>query len=179
VQAYHDFRPGAIQQTGHPYDLALGDPDSFFTLAGPNGPIYTRNGTFFRTAEGRLVSQAGYPLQGENGPVSFPANANQVIIGTDGSVTVDGEPLGSLRLVRFTDPGQLTAVGPTLYSAPEQAGATPAPGRVMQGYREGSNVQPADAMVRLIIGSRYYDAAQRSLRTISESLQLNTRPQGT
>jgi flagellar basal-body rod protein FlgF/flagellar basal-body rod protein FlgG len=49
---------------------------------------------------------------------------------------------------------------------------------VLQGFREGSNVQPADAMVRLIIGSRYYDAAQRSLRAISESVQLNTRPTG-
>ncbi len=48
----------------------------------------------------------------------------------------------------------------------------------MQGTREGSNIQPADAMVRLIIGARYYDAAQRSLRSLSESLQLNTRPQG-
>jgi flagellar basal-body rod protein FlgF/flagellar basal-body rod protein FlgG len=178
VQAYHDFRPGAIQQTGHPYDLALGDPDRFFTVSGPNGALYTRNGTFFRTTDGRLVTQAGYPLQGENGPISFPPDAVQVIVGTDGSVTADGQPIGNLRLVRFTNPGQLTAAGPTLYTAPDGAGLTAAPGRVMQGARESSNVQPADAMVRLIIGSRYYDAAQRSLRTISESLQLNTRPQG-
>jgi flagellar basal-body rod protein FlgF len=33
-------------------------------------------------------------------------------------------------------------------------------------------------MVRLIVASRYFDAAQRALRTISESVQLNTRPQG-
>ena len=44
------------------------------------------------------------------------------------------------------------------------------------GYREGSNVDPAQAMVKMIIGARYYEAAQRSLRTIAESLQLNTRP---
>lgn len=73
---------------------------------------------------------------------------------------------------------QLTAAGPTLYTAPPEAGLAAAPGRVLQGYRETSNVQPADAMVQLIIGSRYYDAAQRSLRSLAETIQLNTRPQG-
>jgi flagellar hook-basal body protein len=46
VQAYHDFRPGPLQQTGNPYDLALGDADRFFVLTGPNGPLFTRYGTF-------------------------------------------------------------------------------------------------------------------------------------
>jgi flagellar basal-body rod protein FlgF/flagellar basal-body rod protein FlgG len=32
-------------------------------------------------------------------------------------------------------------------------------------------------MVRLIIGARYYDAAQRALRAQAEAIQLNTRPQ--
>lgn len=177
VQAYHDFRPGPLQQTGHPYDLALSEPDGFFVLTGPNGPLYTRNGTFYRTAGGQLVSPGGYPLQNNNGTITIPPDARKVIIATDGSITADGEPLGNVNVVRFANPQQLTAAGPTLYSAPPEAGAAPAPARVLQGFREGSNVQPADAMVRLIIGSRYYDAAQRSLRAISESMQLNTRPQ--
>jgi flagellar basal body rod protein FlgG len=178
AEAYHDFRPGPLQQTGHTYDLALSDPDRFFVLDGPNGPLYTRNGSFFRTAAGQLVSQAGYALQGEGGPLAVPANATQVVVAGDGSVSADGAPVGAVRLVRFADVSKLTAAGPTLYTAPPDAGATDAPGRVLQGYREGSNVQPADAMVRLIVASRYYDAAQRALRTISESVQLNTRPQG-
>jgi flagellar basal-body rod protein FlgF len=178
VQAYNDFRPGPLQQTGHPFDLALGEPDRFFVLTGPNGPLYTRNGTFFRTGDGQLVSQAGYPLQSETGTVSFPPEATKVTIATDGSVTADGQVVGTVRMVRFTNTQQLTAAGPTLYTAPPAAGLTPAPGRVLQGYREGSNIQPADSMVRLLIGSRYYDAAQRALRAISESIQLNTRPTG-
>ena len=178
VQAYHDFRPGPLSQTGNPFDLALGEPDSFFVLAGPNGPLYTRNGTFYRNADGQLVSPGGYALQSSNGALNIPPDAVQVTIASDGSINADGTPLGNVSVVRFTNPQALTAGGPTLYTAPPDAGLTPAPGRVLQGFREGSNVQPADAMVRLIIGSRYYDAAQRSLRAISESLQLNTRPTG-
>lgn len=177
VEAYHDFRPGALEQTGHPYDLALAEPDRFFVLEGPNGPLYTRNGTFFRTADGQLVSQAGFPLQGEDGPLTFPPNTVELTIASDGSVTADGQPLGNLNIVRFTNLRELTAVGPTLYTASPQAGPVAEPGRVLQGYREGSNVQPADAMVKLIIAARSYDAAQRALRTLSESVQLNTRPQ--
>lgn len=177
AQAYHDFRPGPIQQTGHPYDLALGDPDRFFVLAGPNGPIYTRNGCFNVNAQGRLVSQGGYALQSDQGNITIPEGTNRVVIASDGSITGDGQPLGTLRLVRFNNPQQLTAAGPTLYTASPQAGLQNVAGRVMQGAREGSNVQPADAMVRLIIGARYYDAAQRALRSMAETIQLNTRPQ--
>jgi flagellar basal body rod protein FlgG len=175
-KAYNDFRPGALQQTGQPYDLALADPDRFFVLGGPNGPIYSRNGSFQPNVEGQLVSQGGYVLQGEDGPISVPRDATRFNIASDGSVTANGENVGRLRIVRFTDPSQLTAVGPTLYSAAPSAGLQVAPGRVLQGYIEGSNVQPAETMVRMIIGSRYYDAVQRSLRAIADAIQLDTRP---
>lgn len=178
-QVYHVFTPGPLKQTQHPYDLALGEADRFFVLSGPNGPLYTRNGTFFRTARGELVSQAGYPLQGVTGTISFPPDTTRLTIASDGTVTADGEEVGQVRVVRFRNLRELTAAGPTLYTANADAGLENAPGQVLQGFREGSNVQPADAMVRLIIGTRYYEAAQRSLRTIAESLQLNTRPTNT
>lgn len=177
VGAFHDFRAGPLVQTNLPYDLALQEPDQFFTVAGPNGPLYTRNGTFRLAQDGRLVSQAGYPLVGEEGPITIPPDAVQVNIATDGTVTADGNPAGRIRPARFADLRQLTAAGPTLYSPPPEMRPQQAEGQILRGYREGSNVQPADAMVQMIIGARYYDAAQRTLRTISESVQLNTRPQ--
>lgn len=176
--AYHDFRPGPLKDTGNPFDLALAEPDQFFTLAGPNGPLYTRNGTFRLDAQGRLVSPGGYPLQGEGGAVTIPADAARVVVASDGTVTADGTPAGRVRPVRFADLSQLTAAGPTLYAAPPGTGPQPTEGRVIQGSLEGSNVQPADAMVQLLISARFYDAAQRSLRAIAEAVQLNTRPQG-
>src|SRR4051794_4952965 len=41
--AYTSFTPGPMQQTGGQFDFAL-NGDAFFTLEGPNGPVYTRNG---------------------------------------------------------------------------------------------------------------------------------------
>jgi flagellar basal-body rod protein FlgF len=68
-------------------------------------------------------------------------------------------------------------VGPTLFRAGNQAGIQFVTGNVSQGVRESSNVNSAQAMVEMIAGSRYFEAAQRALRTLAESIQLNTRPQ--
>jgi flagellar basal body rod protein FlgG len=175
---YTDFRPAAINLTGNPLDLALSEPDQFFVVQGPNGPLYTRDGGFRMTPEGRVVTTAGYPLLGENGPVELPPNAATVGIGGDGSVTADGAPAGRVRVARIADPSRLTPSGLTHFAAPADLAVEPAAGRVRQGYREASNVNPAQAMVGMIASNRYYDAAQRALRTIAESIQMNTRPQG-
>lgn len=176
VATYTDFRPAALQLTGNPFDLAAGEPDQFFVVQGPNGPMYTRNGNFRLTPQGGVVTQAGYPLLGDDGPVRVPTNTVTVNVAADGSVTADGGPSGRVRLVRFADPARLTPVGPTHFAAPPDAPPQEATGRVMQGYREGSNVNAAEAMVSMVAATRYYEAAQRALRTIAESVQLNTRP---
>jgi flagellar basal-body rod protein FlgF len=175
--AYFDFKPGALQHTNHHLDFALGDSDTFFTLAAPNGnPLYTRNGAFYLNQANEIVSEGGYRLLSEAGPISVPADTAQLNVASDGSVTADGAPVGRIQLARFSNPERLTTAGPTLFSAPPNAGQTPAEGRVLQGYRESSNVNAAEAMVKMMVGQRYYDAAQRSLRAISEAIQQNTRP---
>jgi len=178
VSTFNDFKPGPLQTTGNPFDIALSEPDQFFVVHGPNGPMYTRDGAFRLTGDGRVTTQAGYQLLGEDGPVEVPANALNVNVATDGSVTADGAPAGRLQVVRFEDPSRLTAVGPVHFTAPPDAAPAAAAPRVMQGAREGSNVNPAQAMVGMIAGTRYYEAAQRALRAIAESVQLNTRPTG-
>lgn len=175
---YHDFRPGPTEQTGAPLDLALADSDKFFVVNGPEGRLLTRAGNFRLNDQRVLVTQGGFPVQGDGGPINIPPGAARVSVAGDGSISADGVPVGRVRLVRVADPSQLTAVSPTLYKIGDEAGAFAAEGQVKQGYREGSNVNPADAMVRMIIGNRYYETAQRALRTIAESVQQNTKPTG-
>jgi flagellar basal-body rod protein FlgF len=174
---FTNFQPGPIRETGHQFHLAL-EGDSFFALQGPNGVVYTRNGSFHLGASGQLVSDGGYPVLGANAPITIPPDSGQVTVGLDGSVSADGNPVDQFRLTRFANPGRLVSVGPTLYDAPAEAGAEPGTATVAQGYLEGANVSAAGAMVELIQTSRYFEAAQRALRAISESEQLNTRPTG-
>jgi flagellar basal-body rod protein FlgF len=173
---YTDFRPGPLTYTGAPLDLAI-DGDAFFVLKGPTGPLYTRNGTFRVTAQGQVVSPGGYPLQSTAGSLTVPPDAAAITVNRDGTMTADGQPVGQVQLTRFGDLTKLTSVGTTLFRADAGAGPQSATAAVLQGYREGSNVQPAEAMVSMIAGARYFEAAQRALRTIAESLQQNTRSQ--
>jgi flagellar basal body rod protein FlgG len=48
--------------------------------------------------------------------------------------------------------------------------------RVEQGYREGANVQVVNEMVSMMLGMRYYEAAQRALRSLSDTVSQITRP---
>lgn len=177
VGVFNDFRPGALQHTNHPLDLAL-EADHFFVLQGPNNQqVFSRNGTFRLNQQGQLISEGGYLVQGTAGPLTIPTGAAVVNVARDGSVSADGVAVGQLQTARFTNLNALTAVGPTLYRAGQNAGLQLTTGEVYQGYRESSNVRPAEAMVEMIQGTRYFEAAQRALRSIGEAVQLNTRPQ--
>jgi flagellar basal body rod protein FlgG len=175
ASSYTSFQPGAIRQTGAPYQLAL-EGEGFFALQGPQGVIYTRNGSFHLAQDGRILSAGDYPLLGANGPITIPPDSGRVMIGRDGSVQADGSTVDQIRLTRFASPDQLESVGPTLYSATEKAGAEPATVTVLQGAIEGPNVSPAGAMIDLIQSSRYFEAAQRAMRALSDAMQINTRP---
>ena len=110
VGTYTDFRPGTLQATGNPFDLALSEPDQFFVVQGPRGPVYTRNGSFRVNGGGQVVTDAGYPLLGEGGPVQVPADALSVSVSPDGGITADSAPSGRVRVVRFVDPSKLNSV---------------------------------------------------------------------
>jgi flagellar basal-body rod protein FlgF len=173
--SFTNFQPGAIRNTGVPYQLAL-QGDGFFALQGPKGVIYSRNGSFHLAADGQILSDGNYPLLGTNGPISIPPDSENVVIGRDGSIQAGGTTIDQIRLTNFKNPDQLTSVGPTLYEAPSGAASEPSTASVMQGALEGPNVSPAGAMIDLIQSSRYFEAAQRAMRALSDAMQVNTRP---
>ena len=175
-KGFSGFEIGPVVYTGSPLDLAV-DGDSFFVVQGPNGPLYTRNGTFKLSADGQLQTNDGLAVSGTNGPLTIPATARDIAVGQDGTVSADQVQVGQLQLSRFADPGQLVPAGTTLFEAPDGLQPLSQSGQVFQGYRENSNVQVVNEMVSMIVGMRHFEAAQRALRTLSESIQLNTRPQ--
>jgi flagellar basal-body rod protein FlgF len=171
------FQPGEYQETGNPLEMAI-KGDGFFSLQGPSGPVYTRNGSFELNAEGQLQSKSGLIVNGTGGPISIPAGTARVNVGSDGSVSADGAQVGQIGVTTFQDPGQLVRVGPTLFDAPAGSGPQPSEAaQILQGYREGANVGVIQEMVNLIAGSRYYEAASKALRTLSDTLQQRTQPQ--
>jgi len=164
-----DFTPGTYERTENPLDVAI-EGEGFFVLEGPEGPVYTRAGLFQVDATGRLVSPAGYAVQGTGGPMVVPVQGGQVRIMEDGTVVAGDQVAGQLRVVRFDDPSRLQPVGPSLFAAPpglaEQTVERP---RLLPGIRETSNVDPITDLVQLILASRYYEAGQRAISAVAQA----------
>jgi flagellar hook protein FlgE len=62
VAAAQQFNQGNINTTSSALDLAISG-NGFFTLNGPTGDVYTRNGEFSEDANGNVVSTTGEDLQ--------------------------------------------------------------------------------------------------------------------
>ncbi len=169
------FEPGEYRFTDCPLDLAIVG-DGFFVVQSPNGHLYTRNGTFTLDENRTLVTQAGMPVLGTGGPITLPLGS-KIVVRKDGTILVDGEEAGQLRIVSFQDTRKLIPAGTTLFRAPpEAAPQTVAKPNVSQGYREMSNVNPVSELVNLILTARQYQAAQRALNAINEAVGKHTNP---
>lgn len=170
-----DFAPGTMQQTGNKLDLALEGP-GFFAIQGPSGPMYTRNGVFQMTDQGRLITMEGLPAMGQTGPIDIPLGTFSIEVLKNGAVIADGIEVDQVKVVAFQDPRQLQRIGTSYFSAPPDAPKLDIAPDVFQGCREVSNSTVVQEMVQMIAGVRQFEAAQRALRSIGDAIAFNTRP---
>jgi len=147
-----DTSPQPVRDTGEPLDLAIVG-DGWFAVQTPQGTRYTRNGQFSAAADGTLTDQLGNRVIGRNGqPVHVDANGH-----------VNGSDVGVFAL---TNP---TKQGDNLFDGTPDP-AHPATGTVRTGALEGSGVDPARTMVDMIASFRAFEAGQKVIQTIDESL---------
>lgn len=171
------FESGPLEYTGNPLDVAA-TGDAFFVVQGPGGELLTRNGSFRLNADNQLVNPSGFLVRGQGGPITFPPDAREITITLDGVIMANNQEVGRLLLAQVPFPQMLERAGTTVFSGGVPRGQ-PEPGtvRIEQGYREGSNVQAVTELVSMIAGLRLYQASDRALRSLSEALGLQTRPQ--
>lgn len=172
-----DFSEGPKQRTGRPLDVALSG-DGFFSVQTPEGVRYTRAGSFHRDPNsGQLINGDGFALVGAGGPVTIDAqfSDSELIIDPSGTVSARGQVLGSIGVTAFADNQQLIPHGQVYFEAPEQIEQAPANVQVMQGHLEMSNGQPVTELISLILTSRMFEAAERTVRSIAETTQQNYR----
>jgi flagellar basal-body rod protein FlgF len=157
----HDVSQGPIAMTGNPLDVAL-EGAGYIMVQGPGGQtLYTRDGAFSLTGEGRLVTSSGHPVLSSGGaPIVLDPQGETPSIGRDGAIRVAGVEAGRIGVAGFAAPGALAKVGDNLWDAQGQA-AGEFQGVVLQGALEGSNVRPVLELTRLIEISRAYQSAAR------------------
>jgi flagellar basal-body rod protein FlgF len=145
---WRDHQPGPLRQTGNPLDLAVRG-NGWFVVDTPEGERLTRAGRFMLDADGRIVTAEGHGLQGAGGTaLVVGANAREIQVAGDGTVsTAEGE-IGRIRLASVPDEQTLRAQSDGLFVA--EAELEEAPGGVVQGMSEGSNVNAVLEMTRMM-----------------------------
>jgi len=144
-----DFTPALARETGEPLDFAISG-EGFFGVQTPNGVRYTRNGQFALDPQNRLVTPQGDPVLDSSG---------RPITGTDG--LVDPRRLGVFNLTNPRKEGNSLVAGTA-------AGA--ATGAVRSGALEASGANAARSMVDMIASMRAFEAGQKVIQTIDETL---------
>jgi flagellar basal-body rod protein FlgG len=132
-------------------------------------------------ATGSLVTSDGFLISPQ---ITVPQQALNVTIGSDGTITATTAgavnapiQLGQLTLVRFQNPGGLSAQGRNLFADTPSSGSpvTATPGQngvglVQQGFIERSNVDVVTELVGLITAQRAYEFNTRAVRTADNML---------
>jgi flagellar basal-body rod protein FlgF len=144
-----DFTAKPARETGEPLDFAI-TGDGFFAVQTAQGTRYTRNGQFALDPQGRLVTAAGDPVLDSGG---------NAITSTDG--TVDPRRIGVVNLTNLRKEGDSLLSG-----TPAGAGT----GSVRSGALESSGADAARSMVDMIASMRAFEAGQKVIQTIDETL---------
>jgi flagellar basal-body rod protein FlgF len=163
-----DLGQGALTPTGNPLDLAI-EGGGFFAIRTAQGIRYTRDGQLERAQDGTLTTQSGEPvLDARQQPVRVPAGP--IVIGSDGSVSVNGAIAGRLALFAFTSPQSLAAEGANRYVPLDGAEPVPGAGTVHQGALEASNQDVIEGSLQLVLMQRQAEMMQKAVAMFSNDL---------
>jgi len=140
-----------LQATGNPLDFAIAG-QGFFAVRTPQGVQYTRDGQFSSNNQGLLVDQFGDPVLSQSGA--------PIQVGAKG--TVPGTALGVFNVPNATELGNNNFTG---------TAAGTGSGTVEAGQLEGSDVDPIYTMVDMTTSLDAYQAGQRAIETINQTMQ--------
>lgn len=140
---------------------------------------YTRDGAFAINTQGYLVTKDGdYVLNCNSATNGTGGEANYIRVNPNLPITVDetgaiyqnGELVGTIGVVDFEDYNYLSKYGENMYDMVNGGVRVASNAKVEQGMIEGSNVNVVSEMVDMITISRAYQAGQKVINTMDESL---------
>jgi len=159
-----DMSQGSLQVTGNPLDLAISGK-GFFKVITPSGVMYTRNGEFYRNADGLLVDTKGYPVAGGGGTIALP-DTGKISFSPDGRIFAGTEVVGNLGVVKIPNEQVLQRFGQNYFTAAKGQTVTEQEletneSEIMQGYLEKPNVEVVTEMVNMIETQHSFEAYQK------------------
>ena len=164
------FNQGTLLKTNNSLDISIKDEGrAFFTIAVPNaGQLYTRDGSFMLIAGGKIVTGDVYYVLGENGIIQL--NGNDFVVTEDGTIIQDGQIIDRLLITQFQNPDSLRKNGENLFAASPNSAVEAFSGVILQNHLEQSNADAIREMVDMISLMRSYEANQRVINAIDDTL---------
>jgi len=158
-----DSSQGELRATGSMNDLALSGK-GYFQIQGPDGALFTRDGRFTVTSAGKMVTPKGFEFSGDSGQPIQLDPALSVSVDGDGTVRQQGVEVGRLKLVNWPDETQSTkrAGGCFQLASNSLEGLQHSTAQLRQGFQEQSNLNPAEASVRLIDIMRQFESLNKA-----------------
>ena len=163
---------GSVTKTDNPLDVAI-QGDAFFAVKTPDGTAYTRDGRLQMTPGGQLQTLNGYPVLDAGGaPMLLNTDAGPPMVAADGMMTQNGQQVGAIGL--FSLPADATLTRFDNSAVFTDKAAVPvldfSQNNVVQGFSEGSNVNPVLEMTKLIEIQRAFDGLASTTQSSEGSL---------
>ncbi|HET7410757.1 MAG TPA: flagellar basal-body rod protein FlgF [Paracoccaceae bacterium] len=171
-RGYISREAGAVTRTENPLDIAV-EGDAWLAIQTQAGTVYTRDGRMKMLETGELMSLNGHPVLDVGGaPILLDPLGGPPQIARDGMITQGGAQIGAIGLFAIDERARLTRYESGVI--PDWA-ADPvldftATG-VVQGFVEGSNVNPVLELTKLIAVSRSFDSLSTALGRSESSLR--------
>lgn len=171
-----DFSQGPFRNTGNKLDVAI-EGKGFFEVLTPQGIRYTRNGNFSLNSNGGLVTQEGFPVMGDGGPIAITgqgastAEGSDVEISQNGDIQVDGTVVDRLKVVTFADLQKLDKQGNSLfvYNGPGTDALPATSATVHQGELEMPNISVVMEMSKMVETQRLFEAYQKVIQSFNQT----------
>ncbi|HBQ37145.1 MAG TPA: flagellar basal-body rod protein FlgF [Rhodobacteraceae bacterium] len=161
---------GSLTRTNGTFDFAI-EGEGFFMVETPDGERLTRAGSFTPNAEGELVTPDGYRLlDGGGSPIFIPPDARTIALASDGTLSADGKPQTQIGLYIPADPTDLTRQNGVLFRVAGDVLPVEETS-ILQGFVEGSNVNPVIEIARMIEVQRAYELGQGFLDKEDERIR--------
>lgn len=180
-ETYTDYTSGNFRITDNQADFALRG-DGFFAIAytdkaGNSSVKYTRDGAFVVNRQGYLVTKDGdYVLSmndARNGNVGGRIQVDpnvKIVVDEFGNIFQNNQQVANIGFVDFEDYNYLAKFGENMYDLVEGGTVTESDAQIEQGIIESSNVNVVSEMVEMISVSRAYQAGQKMINAIDETL---------
>jgi len=172
-----DFATGQMTTTGRSLDAAIQGQGWFAAQGADGNEAYTRDGSFQVGPDATLQLSNGMQVAGTGGPITMPADAQSVTIGSDGTVTVKSASstlpttIGKLKLVNPPLSSLAKGVDGMFHLKSGDAADADAAVKVVGGSLEGSNVNVIESMVDMIGAARQYELQMKMLTTAEQNEQ--------